>query len=81
MLLGDVGKVEESSQIQYNKVLINGHPSVYVPILRQVGANTIAVVNGIKDLVPKVFGLPAGMGLKTIFDQSIYVRQAVQSGS
>ena len=79
VLLGDVGKVEDSSQIQYNKVLINGHPSVYVPILRQVGANTIAVVNGIKDLVPKVFGLPPGMSLKTIFDQSIYVRQAVTS--
>ena len=26
VLLGDVGKVEDSSQIQYNKVLINGRP-------------------------------------------------------
>lgn len=79
VLLGDVGKVEDSSQIQYNKVLIDGHPSVYVPVLRQVGANTISVVNGVKHLIPKVFGLPAGMELKTIFDQSVYVRQAVRS--
>ncbi len=79
VLLGDVGSVEDSSQIQYNKVLIDGRPSVYVPVLRQVGANTISVVNGIKDLVPKVFGLPPGMKLKTIFDQSIYVRQAVKT--
>lgn len=79
VLLGDVGSVEDSSQIQYNKVLINGRPSVYVPILRQVGANTISVVNGIKNLVPKVFGLPPGMKLKTIFDQSLYVRQAVKT--
>jgi multidrug efflux pump subunit AcrB len=79
VLLDDVASVEDSSQIQYNKVLIDGRPSVYVPILRQVGANTISVVNGVENLIPKVFGLPAGMHLKTIFDQSIYVRQAVNS--
>ena len=79
MLMDDVAKVTDSSQIQYNKVLINGQPSVYVPVLRQVGANTISVVDGIKELLPKVFGLPAGMKLKTIFDQSVYVRQAVAS--
>ena len=79
VLLGDVASVEDSSQIQYNKVLIDGRPSVYVPILRQVGANTISVVNGVEKLIPKVFGLPPGMRLKTIFDQSVYVRQAVKS--
>ena len=79
VLMNDVAKVEDSSQIQYNQVLINGQPSVYVPVLRQVGANTISVVDGIKDLLPKVFDLPPGMKLKTIFDQSIYVRQAVKS--
>ncbi|MGC1397865.1 efflux RND transporter permease subunit [Candidatus Binatus sp.] len=79
VLMDDVAKVDDSAQIQYNKVLINGQPSVYVPILRQAGANTISVVDGIKDLLPKVFGLPAGMKLKTILDQSIYVRQAVAS--
>jgi HAE1 family hydrophobic/amphiphilic exporter-1 len=79
VLLGDVGRAEDSSQIQYNIVLIDGHPSVYIPVLRQAGANTIAVVNGIKNLVPKLFGLPPAMVAKTIFDQSIYVREAVES--
>ena len=79
VLMNDVAKVEDSAQIQYNKVLINGQPSVYIPVLRQVGANTISVVDGVKRLLPKVFGLPPGMKLKTIFDQSIYVRQAVES--
>ncbi len=79
VLMDDVAKVDDSSQIQYNKVLINGQPSVYVPILRQAGANTISVVDGVKELLPKVFDLPAGMELKPILDQSIYVRQAVDS--
>ncbi len=79
VLMDNIGRVELSSQIQYNKVLINGQPSVYIPILRQVGANTISVVDGVKNLLPKVFGLPPGMKLKTIFDQSTYIRQAVES--
>ena len=79
VLMNDVAKVEDSSQIQYNQVLINGQPSVYIPVLRQVGANTISVVDGIKNLLPRVFDLPPGMKLKTIFDQSIYVRQAIKS--
>jgi HAE1 family hydrophobic/amphiphilic exporter-1 len=79
VLIRDVAKVDDSAQIQYNKVLIDGQPSVYIPVLRQVGANTISVVDGVKNLLPKVFGLPAGMKLKTIFDQSTYIRQAVES--
>ena len=79
VLVNDVDSVEDSAQIQYNKVLINGQPSVCVPVLRQAGANTIAVVDGVKNLIPKVFGLPPGMKLKTLFDQSTYVRQAVAS--
>ena len=79
VLVGDVAKVDDSSQNQYNKVLINGQPSVYIPVLRQVGANTISVVDGVTNLLPKVFGLPPGIKLKPIFDQSTYVRQAVNS--
>ncbi len=79
VLLGDVARVSDSSQIQYNRVLINGQPSVYIPVLRQVGANTVSVVEGVKALLPKLFALPPGMKLKTIFDQSTYVLQAVKS--
>jgi len=79
VLIRDVASVDDSSQIQYNKVLINGQPSVYIPVLRQVGANTISVVDGVKKLLPKVFGLPPGMKLKTIFDQSTYIIAAIKS--
>ena len=48
-------------------------------MLRQVGANTISVVDGVKNLLPKVFGLPPGMKLKTIFDQSTYIIAAIKS--
>jgi HAE1 family hydrophobic/amphiphilic exporter-1 len=79
VLMDNIGNVKLSSQIQYNKVLINGQPSVYIPVLRQVGANTISVVDGIKKLLPKIFGLPPGMKLKAIFDQSTYITAAIKS--
>ncbi len=79
VMLGDVAKIQDASQIQYNVVLINGQPSVYIPVLKQPGANTISVVEGVKQLLPEVVGVPAGMHLKAIFDQSGYIRDAVHA--
>jgi len=77
--LGDVGNAEDATAIQYNVVLIDGQPSVYIPVLKQGGANTIDVVNGIHELLPKVIGMPQGLHLKAIFDQSDYILDAVHS--
>ncbi|MFZ0888756.1 MAG: efflux RND transporter permease subunit [Candidatus Binataceae bacterium] len=79
VLLRDVGHAEDSTRIQYNKVLINGQPSVYIPVLKQTGANTISVVEGVKNLLPNIVGLPPGMKLKAIFDQSGYIFDAVHA--
>jgi multidrug efflux pump subunit AcrB len=75
----DVGYAEDAAQIQHNIVRIDGQHSVYLPILKQGDANTIAVVDGVKALLPKVFGMPKGMQLHAIFDQSRYVREAISS--
>ena len=79
VFVGDLGHAEDSAQIQQNIVRINGQRSVYIPVLKQSGANTIAIVDGIKQLLPKLVGMPAGMKLQAIFDQSTYVREAVES--
>ena len=50
VLVADVGEAKDASQIQNNIVRVDGQPSVYLPVLKQGGdANTIAVVDGIKD--------------------------------
>jgi multidrug efflux pump subunit AcrB len=79
VLVRDIGHAEDASQIQQNVVRINGQRSVYIPVLKQGNANTIAVVDGVKALLPKVFGLPNGMKLNAIFDQSTYIRSAIES--
>ena len=80
VLVADVGKAQDASQIQYNKVRINGQASVYVPVLKQGGdANTIAVVNGVKRVVSHLLDVPKQLVTKVVFDQSVFVRTAIET--
>ncbi len=80
VLVGDVGKAEDASQIQYNVVRVDGQPSVYLPVLKQGGdANTISVVNGIKEAVGHLLDVPKQMVTKVVFDQSVFVRTAIEN--
>ena len=80
VLVGDVGHAEDGSEIQYNVVRVDGQPSVYLPVLKQGGdANTIAVVDGIKQAVSHLFDVPKQLVTKVVFDQSIFVRNAIEN--
>ncbi len=78
--IGDVGKVEDSHQIQTNVVHIGGKRQVYIPIYRQPGANTIQIVDSTKAAIKSLLErLPKGMNLKIVADQSQFVRQSIKS--
>ena len=79
ILLKDVGQASDSTMIQGNVVRINSRRAVYLPIMKQAGANTIQVIDGIKDTLPNLLGLPKDLTVKLIFDQSLYIRQAIQT--
>ncbi|MHB8523028.1 MAG: efflux RND transporter permease subunit [Limisphaerales bacterium] len=80
VLVGDVGKAVEGSQIQYNIVRVNGQRSVYLPILKQGGdANTIAIVNGIKDALTRLVDVPKQLISQVVFDQSVFVKNAIHN--
>ncbi len=77
---GDVGHAEDSSAIQYNIVRVDGQKSVYLPILKQGGnSNTIAIVNGIRDRVKHLLDVPKTMIATVVFDQSQYVKTAINN--
>ena len=78
VFMSDVGHAEDAAQIQQNIVRINGQRSVYLPILKQGGANTLNIVNGVEAMLPKI-PLPSGMHLKAIFSQATYIREAIES--
>src|SRR5881296_3265043 len=75
----DVAKVEDSNQIQTNIVRVEGKRQVYIPIYRQPGANTIAVVEGIKAQLKPILERIKGINLDVVMDQSVYVRQAIRN--
>ena len=79
VFLHDVGKAVDSTMIQTNVVRINGNRAVYLPIMKQAGANTIAVIDGIKEVLPKLINIPKDLAVKLLFDQSLYIRQAIQT--
>ncbi len=77
--LGDVGRAVDSTMIQGNVVRVNGKRAVYLPILKQAGANTIAVMDGVKEALPNLTGLSSDYIVKLLFDQSLYIRQAIHT--
>ena len=78
--VNDVGKAEDAHQIQYNIVRIDGQKSAYIPIMKQGGdTNTIAVVDGVRKLTQHLYDIPKQMVTSIVFDQSVYVKEAIHT--
>jgi multidrug efflux pump subunit AcrB len=79
VFLKDVARAEDSHAILSNIVRIDGRESVYIPIMKQGGANTIRVVEGVKEAMRDFTGVPKEVKLGLVFDQSIYIRGAIDN--
>jgi multidrug efflux pump subunit AcrB len=78
--VGDVGEAKDSNQIQYNLVRVDGQRSVYLPIMKQGGnTNTIQVVEGIRNMIGRLIGVPKNLVATVVFDQSAFVREAIKT--
>jgi HAE1 family hydrophobic/amphiphilic exporter-1 len=80
VLVGDVGKAVDAQAIQTNIVRVDGQPSVYLPILKQGGdTNTISVVEGIQNALHNLVDIPKQLVTRVVFDQSIFVKTAIDN--
>src|SRR5450432_280478 len=78
--IADIGYAKDAQQIQTNLVRVDGQRSVYLPVLKQGGdTNTIAVVDGIKAAVEHLVDVPKDLVSKVVFDQSIFVKTAIET--
>ena len=79
--LRDVARPMDSSMIQTNIVRVNGRRQVYIPVYRQIGASTLAVVDDLKknlsDFQARL--TRPNIDLKVVMDQSIYVRNSIRA--
>ena len=78
--VGDIGEAKDANQIQYNIVRVDGQRSAYLPIMKQGGdTNTIQVVNGIRDMIGRLFDIPKQLQATVVFDQSAFVKEAINT--
>jgi hydrophobic/amphiphilic exporter-1 (mainly G- bacteria), HAE1 family len=78
--VGDIGHAEDANQIQNNIVQVNGQRSAFLPVMKQGGdTNTIAVVDGVKDVVGRLLDVPSQLKADVVFDQSLFVRRAIET--
>jgi multidrug efflux pump subunit AcrB len=80
VFLRDVASVEDGADITTSYALVNGKRSVYLPITKSADASTWEVVQNLKKAIPRFQALlPEDVKLSYVFDQSVYVINAVKS--
>jgi HAE1 family hydrophobic/amphiphilic exporter-1 len=74
----DIGWAEDGTKEQRSSARLNGVPSVTLEVNRQSGANTVAVIEGVKARLGRVQAqLPADVKMEIIRDQSRYIYEAL----
>jgi HAE1 family hydrophobic/amphiphilic exporter-1 len=74
----DIGRVEDGTKEVRSLSRLNGRPTVQLNVRRQSGANSIAVIEGIKQKLPEVKALlPPDVKIEVIRDQSSYIYLAL----
>ena len=78
--LSDVAHVADSWAVQQNIVHANGKRAVLLTIIKNGDASTLDVVNRVKAALPAIRkAAPPGMQIHLLFDQSVFVKQAIAS--
>ena len=77
--LGDIARVEQGPENPYTAFRLNGNPAVGLGIVRQSGANTLAVAQAAHDAVEELRpNLPEGMEVAVGSDESQFIDRAIE---
>ncbi len=80
IFIRDVAHVRDGFAVQQNIVRAEGSRSVLVTILKNGAQSTLDIVKQIKDMVPTLrAAAPPGMRIEQLFDQSLFVKAAVDN--
>jgi multidrug efflux pump subunit AcrB len=76
--LRDVAQVRDGYAVQTSIVRTNGRRGALVTVLRNGKASTLEVVDNVKRTLPRILaGLPPALQVRQLFDQSVFVRAAI----
>ena len=77
--MNDVAQVRDGYQVQTNIVRHNGQRGALLTALKNGSVSTLKIVHRTKNALPRIEStLPPGLQIRTLFDQSIFVRAAIQ---
>src|SRR5579863_7467440 len=80
VFMRDVAHVHDGFQVQTNSVSVDGVPGALMTIRNTGGVSTLAVINGIREVLPEIrHMLPHDVNIKALFDQSVFVKAALDS--
>lgn len=78
--ISDIGKVEKKGGEPSSAASLDGVQSVSVGIRKQAGANTIAVINNVKERMAAIVpSLPSDMKVAVIRDQSEFIENSLHA--
>ncbi|HEV2689827.1 MAG TPA: efflux RND transporter permease subunit [Bryobacteraceae bacterium] len=76
----DVAQVRDGYAVQNNIVRQDGRRSTLITVLKSGGASTLDIVRKVKEVLPRIMStLPPDLNVKFLFDQSLFVRAAIDS--
>jgi len=77
--LRDVAQVRDGFQVQTNQVHVDGRRSALLTVLKTPSSSTLDIVKRVKDALPRIQAtLPPELEIKPLFDQSVFVRAAIE---
>lgn len=76
--VSDIGRAEDGTKEQRSISRLDGEPTVALDVLRQSGANTVGVIEAVKERLEELrTQLPGDVRLEIIRDQSRYIYEAL----
>ncbi len=76
--LRDVSVTRLAGRVQTNAVVVDGQQAVIIVVMKSSEASTLAVVDGIKKIIPRIQEVvPKGVKVKLLIDASGFVKQAI----
>jgi len=78
--IGDVARVEDTTEPVYTIVTANGKPAVLLNVLRQIGSNALGVSREVTAEITSIRRtLPPGVRLEPFYDQSQLIQDSIHS--
>jgi hydrophobe/amphiphile efflux-1 (HAE1) family protein len=77
--LSDVAMVEDGLEDEHNFGWFNGRPAIIIGIIKNMGANVVATVDGIRNSIEQIIAdLPPGIKLEVIADRAEVIRASLR---